>query len=394
MKRLIFIFAALTLVVGLLRAQGTLSEDAKISLLTCSPSEEASFTVYGHTAIRVLDPVRKIDYIFNWGIFDFNKPNFTYRFAKGETDYKLGITTYDYFLAEYQMRGSGMTEQVLNLNTDEKARIWDALVENARPENVEYRYNFFFDNCATRPLAIIEKVVDGTLTYHNSAEPQTFRQLINYCMRNKPWLIFGTELALGSPTDRIATPHEELFLPLYLEAAFDMATIVDAEGLERPLVVQTNILAEDAPDRIEKTLFTPLVASLFFLVIILVITCLEWRKKKYFRFFDGILFFVTGLAGCTIFFLAFVSVHPATWPNWLILWLHPFHLIGAVLIAVKKLHKAATAYHGINFVLLTLMLIGWYFIPQTFNLAFLPLVVALWLRSGSALFCAKVNKQA
>ncbi|GHU55186.1 membrane protein [Bacteroidia bacterium] len=394
MKRLIFIFAALTLVVGLLRAQGTLSEDAKISLLTCSPSEEASFTVYGHTAIRVLDPVRKIDYIFNWGIFDFNKPNFTYRFAKGETDYKLGITTYDYFLAEYQMRGSGMTEQVLNLNTDEKARIWDALVENARPENVEYRYNFFFDNCATRPLAIIEKVVDGTLTYHNSAEPQTFRRLINYCMRNKPWLIFGTELALGSPTDRLATPHEELFLPLYLEAAFDMATIVDAEGLERPLVVQTNILAEDVPDRIEKTLFTPLVASLILLVIILVITCLEWRNKKYFRFFDGILFFVTGLAGCTIFFLAFVSVHPATWPNWLILWLHPFHLIGAVLIAVKKLHKTATAYHGINFVLLTLMLIGWYFIPQTFNLAFLPLVVALWLRSGSALSRAKVNKQA
>ena len=76
---------------------------------------------------------------------------------------------------------------------------------NNRPENRVYRYNFFFDNCATRPAAIIEKLAGGKIDYNIPFKQQTFRDLINYCTRNKPWLTFGCDLALGSPTDRIAT---------------------------------------------------------------------------------------------------------------------------------------------------------------------------------------------
>ncbi len=385
MKKILLLFI-LSVFIFSVHAQTGLSDEAQISILTCTPSEEASFTVYGHTAIRVWDPERNMDAIFNYGIFDFNKPNFIYRFAKGETDYKLGITTFDRFLMEYQMRGSGVTEQVLNLTTDEKAGIWNALLINARPENAVYRYNFFFDNCATRPVALVERSVDGTVVYNHPNNPQTFRDLINYAMRNKPWLIFGTELALGAPADRIATPHEELFLPLYLESAFDKATIKSADGTERPLVKQTNILAEEIPEDIEPIFFTPLVVSLLLLAIVLILTFLEWKKKKYYRWLDCLLFFIAGIAGVIIFFLAFVSEHPATWPNWSVVWLHPFHLIGVVLFAVKKFNKAAYYYHFINFAALTLMLLGWYFIPQHFNAAFLPLVLCLWVRSARSVF--------
>jgi hypothetical protein len=388
MKRIFYLFI-LSVFSFPLSAQVKLSEEARISILTCTPSEEAVFTVYGHTAIRVYDPDNKIDVIFNYGIFDFSKPNFVYRFAKGETDYKLGVTSFDYFLAEYQMRGSGITEQALNLLPDEKQRIWEALITNAQPENAVYRYNFFFDNCATRPVAIIERYVEGEVIYTHEAKPQTFRQLINHCMRNKPWLIFGTELALGSPADRIATPHEELFLPLYLEKAFDQAMIQSPDGSERKLVSETNVLADEVPEEVEISFFTPLVCSLCIFLLILLSTLYEWRTKRYFWPIDSTLFFIAGLAGVVLFFLAFVSEHPATWPNWSIVWLHPFHLVGAALFAVKKLNKAAYYYHFINFALLSFMLLGWYFIPQQLNTAFIFLTLTLWVRSASRLVAGR-----
>ena len=184
---------------------------------------------------------QKVDYVFNYGIFDFSKPNFIYRFAKGETDYRLGVANYADYVIEYQLRGSTITEQRLNLTPSERQRLWEALVENYRPENRVYRYNFFFDNCATRPALLIEKAV-GHIDYHYPYTAQTFRSLINQCTRHHAWLTFGCDLALGSPTDRIATPHEMMFLPDYLREAFSKAEIIDPEGEHRPLVSETQFI--------------------------------------------------------------------------------------------------------------------------------------------------------
>ena len=213
-KYLLLLFLFLLLVPA--KAQIKLSDEAQISILTAAPSDEAVFTLYGHTAVRVKDSLHKIDLVFNYGIFDFSKPNFIYRFAKGETDYKLAAYNFQHYIIEYQMRGSEVTEQVLNFTPDEINKVWNALYINVQPENCVYRYNFFFDNCATRPVAIVEEQVDGKIKYNDPPEPQTFRDLINYCTRNNSWLTFGCDLALGSPTDRVATPHEMMFLPVYL----------------------------------------------------------------------------------------------------------------------------------------------------------------------------------
>ena len=155
MKKNIFLLFLLFTSVSLQAQYPLLSKDAEISLLTVSPSEDEVYTVYGHTALRVRDASKKLDTVFNYGIFDFSKPNFIYRFAKGETDYRLAAQYTRDFLIEYEMRGSEVTEQILDIDSAGKARIWEALMINNRPENRVYRYNFFFDNCATRPAAII-----------------------------------------------------------------------------------------------------------------------------------------------------------------------------------------------------------------------------------------------
>lgn len=388
-----------------LRAQyPLLSKDAEISLLTVSPSEDEVYTVYGHTALRVRDASKKLDTVFNYGIFDFSKPNFIYRFAKGETDYRLAAQYTRDFLIEYEMRGSEVTEQILNIDSAGKAQIWEALMINNRPENRVYRYNFFFDNCATRPAAIIEEQAGGKIDYNTRGEPQTFgdmvnsmnipftprsfRDMINHCTRNKPWLTFGCDLALGSPTDRVATTHEMMFLPLYLKEAFATATITQADGKPQKLVSSTRTLITRTTGEAETGtgIFTPSVCCKVFFLIILAITWLEWRRKSYFRIVDCILFFIAGVAGIVLFFLSFVSTHPCVYPNWNIIWLQPFDLVAVILFAVKKLRKAAYYYHFINFAALTLMLAGWYFIPQHLNTAFIPLVMSLWLRSGYGVY--------
>ena len=368
-------------------AQGGLSDEAQISVLTAAPSDDEVYTVYGHTALRVRDAQKKLDVVFNYGIFDFSKPNFIYRFARGETDYRLAACKFQDYIIEYQMRGSEVTEQVLNLTGEEVQRLWRALVMNVQPENAVYRYNFFYDNCATRPIALVEKHVEGTVKYNDPPAPQTFRSLINHCTRNHPWLTFGCDLALGSPTDQLASAHEMLFLPLYLKDALGKATIVGTDGGERKLVSATNLLAEDAEDAEEGGGgLTPMLCATILFVLILLITFVEWKKKTYYRWVDCLLFASSGAAGVVLFFLCFVSVHPHVWPNWLVVWLHPLGLIAAVLSAVKKLGRAAYYYHFINFAALTLLLAGWCFIPQHMNMAFIPLVATLWLRSGYGIY--------
>lgn len=198
------------------------------------------------------------------------------------------------------MRGSDITEQVLNLTQEEKEHIWDALLINYRPENrVYHRYNFFFDNCATRPAAILEKEINGSVDYQYPYQSQTFRDLINYCTRNHPWLTFGCDLALGSPTDREAQ-HEMLFLPPYLKEAFSKATITGPDGTVRPLVSETHVIGAGEADEPEKDiwdLFTPLVCAWLLFGIVLGLTWIEWRKKKYFLWVDCVLFSVAGAGG-------------------------------------------------------------------------------------------------
>ena len=390
-KYLLLLFLHLLLVPA--KAQIKLSDEAQISILTAAPSDEAVFTLYGHTAVRVKDSLHKIDLVFNYGIFDFSKPNFIYRFTKGETDYKLAAYNFQHYIIEYQMRGSEVTEQVLNFTPDEINKIWNALYINVQPENCVYRYNFFFDNCATRPVAIVEEQVDGKIKYNDPPEPQTFRDLINYCTRNNSWLTFGCDLALGSPTDRVATPHEMMFLPVYLKEEFDKATIVNPDGTERKLVKSTTRLAEELTDddQGEKEWFTPMLCSMIIFLLVSLITYMEWKKKTYFHLVDCILFLLAGVAGTVLFFLCFISTHPCIWPNWSIVWLQPFDLVAVILFAVKKYGKAAYYYHFINFAALTLLLAGWYFIPQHLNIAFIPLVATLWLRSGFGVYRGRMH---
>jgi hypothetical protein len=363
-----------------------LSDSAQISLLTSAPHDETVYTLYGHTSIRVKDDAARIDRVFNYGIFDFSKPNFIYRFAKGETDYMLGVYNFKSFIAEYRERGSEVFEQTLNLLPEEKEALYQALESNALPQNRVYRYNFFFDNCATRPIDMIEKNINGSVNYQAVETKETFRHAINYLTREHEWLTLGCDLVIGLPADRVMTQKERLFLPKNLRDYLSNLVIVRGET-SQPIVLKTNTLAAQQPKSEQKPtlLSSPLMCFSILFVIFLILTLIEMSQKKYFRMIDCILFFVAGISGCIIFFLSFFSVHPSMFPNINLLWLHPFHLVGVIFFSIKKLKKPVFWYHFINFAAIFAMCIAWFFIPQHFNIAFIPLIASLFLCSSRAL---------
>lgn len=384
MRKLKFVLYILFVVFPLF-AQSSLGEDAQVSLLTSSPDDSQVFTLYGHTALRIKDTEKGVDLIFNYGIFDFSQSDFIYRFVKGETDYQLGVMNFQDYIIEYQMRGSEVVEQVLNLTSEEKSRIWTFLLKNYEPQNRVYRYNFFFDNCSTRPRDIIEKSVDGRLSYTLKEDSVTFRDLISYCTRNHDWITFGCDLALGGPTDNIASAYQKMFLPSYLKEGLAQATVIMPDGSSKELVKQTVILAEEnLGESIGETIFlSPMVLGILLLIIFLTVLVLEYKKKKHFWWIDSVLFFVAGIAGSVLFFLAGFSEHPCVHPNWSLVWLNPIQLIASILFLAKRAKIASYYYHFINFAVLTLFLMFWNVIPQALNVAFIPYILILWSRSLS-----------
>jgi hypothetical protein len=384
-------------------AQGILSDSARISLLTCGPWSGAVYAFYGHTALRVQDDSTGIDVVFNYGYFDPSQPNFVYRFMRGETDYILGATPFETFIEEYIFKRVSVHEQELNLSQAEKQRLWEALYINHLPENRGYRYNYFYDNCATRPRDMVEQHAGGTILYPPMQKEQTYRDLLHECLSPYPWNKFGVDLVIGAEADRPIDVRARMFIPSYLKESFEGATVVKSDSVSYPLVKSTTTLltgTNQARSDREQALCSPLIAAFALLLITIIISAIQyvkWNKSRIHRVFDTILFGVYGLGGLIIFFLIFFSEHPATNPNWNFAWLNIFSLVAAVLFWVKAMKNVVNIYHFINFAVLTLFLLLWWLLPQQLPLASIPFSMCLWLRSGMNLFMQvkgrKINKR-
>lgn len=362
-------------------------DSAKCSLLTCSAGEEI-YSLFGHTALRYEDPARGIDVVFNYGMFSFRVPHFALRFALGETDYQLGVTEFSRFAAEYQWDERDVWQQTLNLTSREKQRLWEALTENYRPENRTYRYNFFYDNCATRPRDRIEACVDGRVEYaaaqDSTATVCTWRDLLHRYTEGHPWARFGIDLCIGSRADKPASYREQMFVPFYLQQYLRGACIVSEQGDRRPLVGEEVKVVDAAHTAQEESLLpSPMQAALLLWAGVTVLSIYGVRRRKSLWALDGLLFGTAGVAGCILAFLAACSQHPAVSPNWLLLVLHPLHLfcLPCVLIRVKK--KRLSRYMAANGVILTLFIVLLAPIPQFIPPAVLPLTLCLLVRCAS-----------
>ncbi len=370
-------------------------DSVKVSLITCYPGSEI-YELYGHTMLRVR--YADVDMVYNYGIFDFNAPNFMYRFVKGETDYKVVGYSSQYMLHGYESRK--VVEQDLNLTQRQAAEVVNALYINALPDNAVYRYNYIYDNCATRPRDIVEKAIGGALHYPAMRDTLTFREEMRHYNANYAWQQFGIDLVLGSGIDYELDYREQMFVPMVLMDAFAGATVERGDTV-MPLVNATRVLnpGADMGDVLPPTpeWMSPMTVAIALLVVVVAVSLLDIKRHKVSRWLDSLLFGFAGICGIVIFFLIFVSTHAATSPNFNGIWLHPFSLLPAILIWIKKAKRVLYFYHFLNFAVIILLLVSWPFLPQAANMAIFPFMLCLATRSFNYIVifsckCTKINK--
>lgn len=365
-----------------------LSDSAKISIITKSPSPDNVYSVFGHTMLRIQDDQNNYDVSFNYGVFDFDSPGFTWRFVTGETDYWVEGYRTRYVLADYKERGIEIREQVLNLTQSEKQKIFEAMIWNIQPSNKIYRYNFFYDNCATRPRDIIISNVDGKINFAPTNKVETYRDLVHECVDQYPWLRFGIDLVIGADADLVITDRQKDFLPLYLYQALHNSTIERNDSVESFIVEDKTLFSGASTIENSEPIDTPLIVGILCLIAIVLFTIwiVKTKRFKLAKLFDTALFVFAGSLGCVICFLMFCSTHPCVGSNWNIVWLNPLMLIMGLLFFVKPLAKCVFYYHFINFVALLVFLLAWLLIPQSLEIAFIPYILILLIRSMANIF--------
>lgn len=362
---------------------GASPEDSvRVSLLTCSPGTEI-YALFGHTALRYENKQTGMDLVFNYGMFDFNAPHFIWRYIKGETDYQLGVSDYFFFEKEYAMRNSSVYQQTLNLLPEEQEKLFEILKENYLPQNRVYRYNFFYDNCSTRPRDRIEDCIQGRVMYTENNAPISFRDIVHQFTAGNKWAEFGIDFCLGSDADKVADYRQKMFAPYYLRDALKGASIKATYGKQRSLVSEAREIVSRSADREVSSPHypSPMLTGWLLFILVLAATYYGYKKQKTYWGIDVVLFAMAGAAGCVIAFLASISEHPAVSPNYLLFVFHPFHLLYLPFLVLKAKKRKKDLYHLANLIVLTLFIGFFYLLPQKINFAVVPLALCLWIRS-------------
>ena len=327
-KTRIYLVGLLMCFASLVQAH-SLSDEARISLVTCTPGYYL-YTTYGHTAIHVWDEANDIDIVFNYGLFDFDTDHFYWKFMRGETWYELGASPTWWFMQQYEYEKRPVYEQVLNLSAEQRDAMWQALVENYKPENRSYLYNFVFDNCATRPYHLIVRTLgDSVVSDYSGYTGVTYRRFIRHYTGPHSWANAGINLLFGRKADQPMTSEQRLFLPeelmLYLEHA------KQANG-ER-VVAESHI----APFVIART---PWYATwefglVVYFLIILAISCYDYHRKHYCPAIDIIVAVPYGLLLLLVAFLTFFSCHPLVGFGWRLLIIPLVHLCARIVSILR-----------------------------------------------------------
>jgi hypothetical protein len=345
----------------------------RISLLTCAPGEEL-YSTFGHTAIRVTDSAAGTDYVFNYGTFEFG-PDFYVQFVRGKLLYYLSVESYPDFAAQYQWESRSIQEQVLQLNCEETQKLYAALRTNAREENRYYRYDFLFDNCTTRARDMIARSTADSVSFKSilPEDVPTFRNLLyTYLdLGGQYWSKLGIDILLGSKLDKRVSNQQAMFLPDYLLKGVDKA-MINGQRLVSP---PQTILAMPSPLN-KGSLFRPAIVFSILLVLVAILSFVRTKwAQTIIQYFDFLFFFVLGLTGLLLLFMWFGTDHVVCRNNFNLLWALPTHVVAAFFLHRKRAWIE-------NYLKVTL-LFAWviYLMPQDYNMAILPILLLITLRS-------------
>jgi len=375
---LLFIF----FVIQLQKAQVNLSVYSEISIITAGPGDEL-YEKFGHSAIRIKDPVLNLDIIYNYGIFDFNAPNFYTNFAQGKMYYLLAKYDFKYFLNTYKKEKRWVKQQVLNLNQQQKQAYFNYLETNALKENATYLYDPFFNNCATKLRDITKYVFKNDVQFKNKdiGDYKSLRNLMNQELYFNSWGNLGINLIAGIILDEKRKSEAYMYLPDYVYSIFKNATVKSNNDKNKQLVLREDVLLNFKEKSNSKfNLFSPIILFTLIAFIGVFITYKDFKNKKRTKIADFLVFFTTGFVGLILVYLWVFSSHKTAPNNFNILWAFLPNLILAFKLSKNISKTWFQKYIGILLVFLLLTTVLWIFKIQVFPIAIIPLIFLFFVR--------------
>lgn len=352
-----------------------LSDSATASVITCGPGNDF-YLAFGHSAIRICDSTRGIDFVYNYGTFDFDTPHFYLKFAQGRLDYCLSRTTFSRFMTTYDLERRAVWEQRLKIGPQEVNNLFLMLEWNYLPENRYYRYDFFRDNCATRVRDMVEgSVGHATITYDESHAGQSYRRMVHESAGAcQQWWTLGVDMLLGLPADHRCDEREAMFHPIKMMQTFAGSRLSQSDR-NRDMVEQPTQHLADHREPLSRS-FPPLVV---FALVFVAVALLTW-KKLWPRWADRTLFVLAGVVGLFLCFMWFGTDHYCTAWNLNILWASPLLIL--IAIRMERSPRWALWFQLGCFAVATV----WVAVCGL-SAAIIPIILMLALRTATLLSC-------
>jgi len=358
-----------------------LSDQSEISIITAGPGD-VLYEAFGHSAIRVKDATLNLDIIFNYGLFDFNQPNFYVNFVKGRLLYRLGKQSFRRFITSYDYQQRWVKDQVLNLSLVDRIKIFEYLNENSLPENAEYLYDPYFNNCATKLRDIAKEILGNKIQFPSSFSDENFtlRQLMNQELPWNTWGSFGINLALGNTLDKELIADNYMYLPDYVHKGFQKATITENK-ITTPLVLEERQLLRYTEKQIKIQWYNPFFVFSLLLLITIVVTFRDQKRNIRSKWLDFTLFFVTGVLGIIICFLWFFTDHYTAPNNFNLLWAFVLNFFVAFILLKSRIPSWISKYLLFYLFLLFGAIVTSFIGLQQFSNAVFPIMALLFLRT-------------
>ena len=363
------------------------SDKEEFSVITIGPYQNELYSAFGHSGIRYKNFETGEDYFYNYGLFDFDQPNFYTNYVKGKLLYMVG--KYDYSFSEryYLNQKRYVKEQVLSLNSEEKKFLLNYLEDNIRDENRFYLYNYIFNNCSTKIRDVLKRTIGDKLKFNDSPVNLSYRALIDSYLDNYKWSDLGIDICLGQKIDKESSSYDAMFLPEYLFYSLENATIDN-----KKLVSETRINLSNGDQKITKGFISPKLVFSIFLIISLFFSFNQIKNKVKYVFFDTFLFLISGIVGLLISFLWIFTDHIST-NNLNILWAFPLNIL-LPFFFIKRRGSSFIKYYLILYSFSTFAIIViWVFYPEYFNDSLIVFVLAIFLRSITNIIDVGIKKQ-
>jgi hypothetical protein len=318
-------------------------DDLTIRVSVMGPGDEVYFW-WGHIALIIESRATGESRLYDYGLFSFENDNFFVNFALGRLLYSCGVSGAERNIAGYIRTDRDVTFYTLNLPRETKEKIREFAEVNVLPENRNYWYHHFKDNCATRIRDIIDLATGGQFSaaFHDAPGRFTLRQHVRRHTWAFPFMDWFLNFLMGQDIDVPLTIWQEMFLPSEIGMRIADFRYTDVRGRERNLVSSVDSINRatnrpavlDAPPR---QWGRELALGLIIAGAMAVLLVFRNRDRPAARVILGIsqsllgLFF--GLAGLLLFFMTFFTNHDYTYHNINIIFINPL-LLAAVPLGI------------------------------------------------------------